>query len=80
MWWRRWCWCLHANGGSRRGRRRGDGVSGRGQVQQGADGAGHLGEPSLLQDVQRKTQLSLQDGQHRGGHTAGTKENNGKAG
>lgn len=32
-------------------RRRGDGVSGRGQVQEGADGAGHLGEPSLLQDV-----------------------------
>lgn len=60
-----WCCCLHADRGSRCGRCRrrvaggGDGVSGRGQVEQGADGPGHLGEPSLLQDVQWKTQLTL---------------------
>lgn len=58
---------LHGNGGSGRCRRGGggcaacggDGVSGRGQFQQSADGPGHLGEPSLLQDVERKTQLTL---------------------
>lgn len=41
------------------GRCRGDGMSGRSQFQECADSSGHLGEPSLLQDVQRKTQLSL---------------------
>lgn len=50
---------LNYNGGSGWRGRRGDGLPGRGQVQQRADGSGHLGEPSLLQDVKRKTQLSL---------------------
>lgn len=66
VWWRRRCRrCLHGDRGSRYGwwcrcRRRGYGVSGWGQIEQCADGSGHLGEPSLLQDVQRKTQLTLQ--------------------
>lgn len=66
---------LHADRRSRGGPR----VSGRGQVQQGADGPGHLGEPSLLQDVQRKTQLTLdrrtpQRETHGGGTKANTTE------
>lgn len=39
--------------------RQGDGMSGRSQVQQGADRGGHLGEPALLQDVQGETQVTL---------------------
>lgn len=35
-------------------------MTGRGEGEQGGDCPGHLGEPSLLQDVQRKTQLTLQ--------------------
>lgn len=51
-------WRLNENG-SRRQRCRGDGLSGRGQVEQRTDGSSHLGEPSLLQDMKRKTQLTL---------------------
>lgn len=68
-----WSCGLDVDGGSRCGCRRGDGVSGRGQVEQGADGPGHLGEPSLLQDVQRKTQLTLQRQKPQKKHS-GTKE------
>lgn len=67
------CW-LDVDGGSRGGCRCGDGVSGRGQVKQGADGPGHLGEPSLLQDVQRKTQLTLQRQTPQRKNTAGQKK------
>lgn len=45
-------------------------VPGRRQVQQGGHGSGHLGEPSLLQDVQRETQVTL-DERTQSGDTAG---------
>lgn len=60
----------HADGSS--GGRRGDGMSGRSQFQQCADSSGHLGEPSLLQDVKRKTQLTLTKTQKK------TNKNNGE--
>lgn len=52
--------------------RQGDGMSGRSQVQQSADSGGHLGEPSLLQDVQGETQVTLM-----ATHKTQKKENNG---
>lgn len=48
-------------------------MSGRSQFQQCADRSGHMGEPSLLQNVQRKTQLTLMKTQKKK-----TKENNGE--
>lgn len=62
----------NADGGS--GGRRGDGMSGRSQFQECADSSGHLGEPSLLQNVQRKTQLTLTKTEE----NKQTKKNNGE--
>lgn len=61
---------LNDDGGSgRRRRRRGDGLPGRSQVQQRGDRHGHLGEPPFLQDVKRKTQLTLHRNKRQRGRT-----------
>lgn len=76
-------WCPRSLDVDRRagsGCRRGDRVSGRGHVEQGTHGSGHLGETSLLQNVQRKTQLTLETDNTEKETQEGTKENNKKMG